>query len=110
MNKSDSIKELAAALCTAQAQMGGESDARLRAQYRVDTSRQNAADRNSAKFGSFESIDNAQKDKFSRLFGTAPAENAPGKPGGGMDDIKSTFSDVGKTLLELTETLKEGFK
>lgn len=82
---------------------GDATDARQRADRRGQETRQNAADAVTRSFGTFDTIDAAQKQKFGSLFGNSPAENGPAKPDGGISELTSTWSEWGQRTLELFE-------
>ena len=82
---------------------GGVSDAISRANGRNKAARGEYTDSVNRHFGTFSEVDAAQKQKFSGMFGNAPAENAPATKGGGVDELTASWSEWGQKTLELWE-------
>lgn len=83
---------------------GDATDARTRAQSRVDESRANSEAAVRRSFGTFSEVAAAQKQKFGSVFGNAPAEQGAPK-GGGSGDLLSEVQIMTKALVATTEKL-----
>lgn len=83
---------------------GDVTTQRTRAQESINRRRADYEDSVGRHFGAFSEMDAAQKDKFSSLFGPAPAETAAAKSDtSGFAELTQSWTEWGSKTLELFE-------